>query len=338
MKILLNFRCIMACLAITATFLLQSCNDEQTYDVVGSSVNKIYINTQEWSPINTPKNAFSFSIVHTPVGEFGTVLAKFPVRSTIPMSQSATVVVELDNSLVDAYNKKYGTKCVALPDGVLNINNATATIAEGASLSGDSISVSIDSSKLSLLTEKAYLAPIKLISVSESGSEISSQYNTAYVLVNTSTSRIKANVGSSGMLGALISGYSTWTVTSDITASRYTYSYIFDGSTSTSWRFSGSAVTLVIDMKANKNVSGFRLYAQYATYGYIFSQAKISLSTDNVTFDEVGTSTNSNMAIESGYQYIGFYGAIQARYVKLALTWNNTNYPYICELGVYTVN
>ena len=336
MNISLNFRCIIACLAVIATFSFQSCSDEETYDVIGNPINKIYINTHEWSPVNAQKNLFSFSIVHTPVGDFGDILAKFPIRSTRPMSSSVTVKAELDNSLVDAYNKTYGTKCVALPDGVLDLSKAMATIEERKSLSGDSITVSVDQSKRALLTDKAYLAPIRLVSVSESGSEISSEYSTAYVLITTSTNLIKTNVGSDGMVGSLVSDYSTWTATSDDTPSGGAFSDLFDGSTSSSWDFSSINETIVVDMKENKNVSGFRLYAQYGEWGYNFNKVKISLSDDNISFNEIGTSTNSNMTNESGYQYICFYGSVKARYIKLSLTWMYQWYPSICELGVYT--
>ena len=330
-----NFRWIIACFAVIAALSFQSCSDEKSYDVVGDTANIIYINTQQWSPINSPKNLFSFAVVHTPVGEFGVVKAKFPVNSTKPMSNSVTVSAELDNSLVDTYNKTYGTKCVALPSGILSMSKSNATIAAGKSVSVDSITVSIDSAKLVLLTGSTYLAPISLVSVSESGAEISKVYNTAYVLITTSTSLIKKNVGSSGMLGSLVPNYSAWTVTSDVTPSKYTFSTIFDGSTSTRWQFPSTPVTLLIDMKDTKKVSGFRTFAQYAQYGYIFSQIKVSLSSDNVTFNELGTCTSNDMANESGYQYVGFYGAMDARYIKLTLAWNSSYYPYLCELGVY---
>ncbi|WP_321518610.1 BT_3987 domain-containing protein [uncultured Bacteroides sp.] len=335
MNISLNFRCIIACLATFVALSLQSCSDKETYDVMGNPINKVYINTRDWGPINTPKNSFSFSIVHTPIGDFGDILAKFPIRSTREVSKSITVKAELDNSLVEVYNKTYGTKYVALPDGVLDLSKATSTIERGQSLSSDSITVSADPSKRALLTEKFYLAPIKLSSVSESDCEISSEYNTAYVLITTSTSLIKTNVGSSEMLGSLVTNCSTWTVTSDITPSAGTYSNIFDGSKTTNWRFPSTPVILVIDMKESKKVSGLRLFAQYAQYGYIFNQVNISLSKDNVTYNEIGTSKDNDMTNESGYQYISFYGSVEAQYIKLTLNWKYNYYPWICELGIY---
>jgi len=336
MNISLKFRHIIVCLTIMATSSLLSCSDNESYDVMGDPANKVFINTQQWTPINSPKNAFSFSVVHTPVGDFGDVQAKFPVRSTRPVNESVTIKVELDNSLVDSYNKANGTAYAKLPDGILNMSKNSVIIEKGSYLSADSVQLSIDNSKLAQLTEKAYLAPVKLMSVAGDDCEISSDYNTAYVLITTSVNLIKANVGSTDMTGSLVSDYSAWTVTTDVTPSKGSYSSIFDGSTSTNWRFPSTPVTMTIDMKEVKKISGFKLFSQYGQYGYTFSQVKISLSKDNVSYDEIGTCSESKMNNEGGYQYICFYGGMEAQYIKLTLNWKYSWYPYICELGVYT--
>jgi len=336
MNISLKFRHIIACLTIMATSSLLSCSDNESYDVMGDPANKVFINTQQWTPINSPKNTFSFSVVHTPVGDFGDVQAKFPVRSTRPVDQPVTVKAELDNSLVDSYNKTNNTTYTVLPEGVLNIGNNNVTIEKGSYLSTDSLQVAIDNSKLALLTGKAYLAPIKLASVSGENCEISSEYNTAYVLITTSVNLIKANVGSANMLGLLVSDYSAWTATTNVDPNGGSFTSLFDGSTDYGWEFPSTPVTMVIDMKKVNKVSGFRLFSQYGQWGYTFSQVKISLSKDNVSYDEIGTCSESKMNNEEGYQYICFYGSIDAQYVKLNLNWKYSWYPYICELGVYT--
>lgn len=336
MNISLKFRHILACLIVMAITSLLSCSDNESYDVTGNPINKIFINTQQWAPIDSPLNAFSFTVVHTPVDDFGEVVAKFPVRSTRPVDRSVSIKAELDNSLVDSYNKTNGTTYAKLPDGTLDMSKNSVTIEKGNYLSVDSVVTSIDKSKLALLTSKTYLVPIKLISVSEDDCEISSEYNTAYLIISTSVNRIKANVGSTDMTGALVSDYSTWTVTTDVAATEGTYSNIFDGSTSTSWMFSSTPITMVIDMKKVKKVSGFRMFAQYGQWGWTFSQVKLSLSKDNVSYDEVGNCNEENMTNEDGYQYISFYGSIEAQYIKLNLNWKYSWYPYICELGVYT--
>lgn len=172
------------------TLSLQSCSDKESYDVTGNSANKIYVNTGKGSATNAPKSLYSFKVVQTETGAVGDVHLQYPVRSTRPMSSSVTVKSEVDNSLIAAFNEKYKTTYVAFPDGVFDMSKALANIAQGDYISKDSIEVSIDPSKLSLLTEKAYLAPIRLTSVSSKGAEVSSDYTntTVYLVVNiTST-------------------------------------------------------------------------------------------------------------------------------------------------------
>lgn len=337
MKLSYKFSYLRVCLIALATSSLFSCSKDESYDVTGDSQNKIFINTQQWAPINAPQNTFSFTVVHTPVGDFGDFTAKIPVRSTRPVSSETKVEGSVDNSLVEAYNMAHGTKYAVVPEGVITFANPSVTIAKDTYLSADSIQVGVANDKLKLLTEKAYLVPVKLTSVKGSNCGISKDYSVAYIVITTSVNRIKPNAGSADMVGTLVSDYSTWTATATPGSTSGSVSSIFDGDTDTSWGFSASPVTMVIDMKDVKAVSGFRLFSQYAEYGsyYMFYEVKVALSTDGVTYDELGTCNRSDMASEDGYQYIGFYGGYEARYVKLTIKWN-TWYKSICELGVYT--
>lgn len=339
MKLSYKFSYLRVCLIALATSSLFSCSKDESYDVTGDPQNKIFINTQQWAPINSLPNSFSFSVVHTPVGDFGEFSAKVPVRSTRPVGSETKVMGSVDNSLVESYNKDHGTSYAVLPQDVASSFMVTnsATIAKDGYLSGDSIKVGVANDKLKLLTEKAYMVPVKLTSVSGSNCGISKDYSVAYIVITTSVNRIKPNAGSADMVGTLVSDYSTWTATATPGSTSGSVSSMFDGSTSSSWRFPSSPVTMVIDMKDVKDVAGFRMFSQYAQYGsfYMFSQVKVELSSDDVTYDEVGTCKSGDMVSENGYQYIGFYGSYKARYVKLTLYWNSS-YTRICELGVYT--
>lgn len=335
MKFSSKFRYYNLCLLALSASLF-ACSESDSYDVVGDSQNKLYVNLGAWSPIDAPKNSFAFEVVHTPIGDFGSVAAKFPVKISRPAANDVTAKMEVDNSLVDSYNSLHGTSFAKLPDGVLDLSSATATINKGLYQSLDSVSIAIANNKLALLTEKKYLVPVKISSSTDKSIGISQDNSTTYLVISTSVNRIQSNIGSAKMDGALASSlYSSWTVTTDATPTKGTVANIFDGSTSTNWRFSTTPVTFTIDMKAAQNVTGFRAYCQYANYGYVFGNVDVSLSNDGTTWDYVGKATNSTMANEGGYQYISFYGAYQARYVKLTFSWLYSYYPYICELGVY---
>jgi hypothetical protein len=278
----------------------------------------------------------AFAVVHTPVGDFGNVKAKFPIRSLRAVDNTAKVTAKLDNSLIDAYNTKYATSYVKFPDGTLNVDSLTATILKGQSVGEDSLILSVPSSALSQLTGPGYIAPIRITAISGADGTESEDYGIGYVIVTTSTKLIKANVGSADMLGSLVPDYSAWTASS-ANSGNTDFSSLVDGDTWGGWDFNSSPSTLIIDMKAEKNVTGIRSYSMYAEYGYTFSQVGLSLSTDGTTYTDAGTSSSSDMANESGYQYIGLYGAVKARYLKITYNWTY-NYSWatsIEELGVY---
>ena len=170
--------------AITIGF--QSCSDDDSYDVNGNPKNIVYI-PQETGLVKSKANVFSFKLVHTPDGVKGDVFVKFPVRCTKAAKTDVIVYAELDKTLVEAYNKTNGTTYSAFPDGILDLGKAKSSITSGMYASVDSVTIGVDKSKLALLTEQAYLAPIKLATVSSNNFQVSEQFNTVYVIVTTST-------------------------------------------------------------------------------------------------------------------------------------------------------
>lgn len=328
-----NFRWIIACFAVIAALSFQSCSDEESYDVVGDTANIIYINTQHWNPIKASRNLFSFSIVHTPAGDFGDVLVKYPIRSTKPMSKSVIVKAEMDISLVDTYNKTCGTKYVALPDGVLDVSKAMATIENGKSNSVDSITFSINPSKRALLTASTYLAPVRLVSVSESGAELSKEYNTAYILISTSSTNCYQKPVVSDMVGALVSDRSAWKASFDVN-SYGAISNLFDGNTDSDVYFSSTKSTLTLDLaKAYSSITGLRIHTWEVQYG--LKNINVSSSNDGTNWTLQG---GAALATGNIYQYIKFYSAISSRYIKLEITEWSSSYIDLAEIDVFTNN
>lgn len=338
MNMLLKHKYIYAYLAIMALIAMPSCDDKDTYDVMGDKGNTVFINTQDRNALNTPVNSYSYAVVHTLEGSTSSkpIVAKFPIRTTKPVGNNITIKAEVDNSLIAAFNDANGTAFKPVPDGMIKLNNMATTIVANASMSTDSIWVSVDESKLASLTEKSYLVPIKIASVSDGSLPISASYKTAYIVISTKIVVVKPNVPSTAMLGTLVTDYSAWTVMSDLESNTGTYASMFDNSTTSRWGFAAMPLTIIVDMKAVKNVGGLRLFAYRAASNYTFSNVIVSVSTDAIEYKELGVSTTESMSNESGYQYIGFYETVQARFVKLTLTWRSTSQRGISELGVYT--
>lgn len=173
----------IARLLFLSVLAFYSCQDKDHFDVKGDPYNRIYINIGA-------KNVFTFKVSQTENGAVGNVRAAYPVRSTRPMPNSVNVGIEIDNSLIAAYNEDNQTDYIAFPDGILNLDKASARFDAGSYTSADSIEISIDASKLSLLTEGNYIAPVKLASIANSEVQPASdlERTTIYIVVNSSTS------------------------------------------------------------------------------------------------------------------------------------------------------
>lgn len=315
-------------IVLSLSVSLSSCSDDQKYDVVGDPDNIIYI--------KTPSSQYSFVVVHTPAGDFNNVSAKFPVFSLRGVTDEINVTLEQDNSLIESYNNANGTSYQALPDGLLNIDNSSVPIVQDAVQSEDSVSITVDKTKTTNLTEGVYLVPLRLASLSNNSAKISSNMSSLYILLTVSSSNIRENEGSASMVGTLITDYSEWTGTSS-TSSSGSVANLFDGDEWGGWGFNQSPSTIVLDMQSVKRITGIRALSLYASFNsyYTFDNIKFWLSRDNITFDKIGDQPNSKMANEAGYQYISMYAPVEARYLKLELTWRVPSLSIFSELGIY---
>ncbi|WP_171047916.1 BT_3987 domain-containing protein [Pedobacter xixiisoli] len=333
----INIRFIIVSFLTVSAAVFQSCSKKETYDVTGDTETRIFINSEGRSSLANLKNSFTYAIQHTVEGSTSNadIQAKFPVLSTKPVSSTVTVNAEIDNSLVTAYNAANNVSYEKLPNGFATLTKTSVTIEQGSSISSDQILVSVDPSKFAQLTAPAYLIPIKLSSISSSSAKISTNYQTAYIVINTKEVIVKPNVAATGMFGALVTNYSAWGITASATPNTGVATQMFDNSTTTRWGFATHPLTITADMMETKTIGGLRLFAYRAATGFLFSNVIVSVSNDGVNYTELGTATNSTMVNASGYQYIGLYKTVQARYIRLALTWTSTSQRGISELGVY---
>jgi hypothetical protein len=328
-----NFKWIIACLAVLTTFSLSSCSKDESYDVKGDPSTIIYINIQNWSPVNTPKNTSSFTVYHTPVGELGKVKIQFPVLSTKPVDKAVTVTAGSVDTIVNQYNRTYGTSYTALPSGLLNISKSTATIEQEESISKDSIMISVDSAKLALLTDPTYIAAVQLISTSVSNNTISTDYKTVYVVINRITTNCYQSPILTDMVGALITPRTSWTATMNVIFTNAA-SRLFDNKTTTYILVSpAQACALTVDMASeNTNITGIRLHS-YST-SYLLYTVNVYSSSDGTNWTTQGSGVNLSTA--SPYQYIKFYSPITARYIKLEVTsYKSASYIVLSEFDVY---
>jgi hypothetical protein len=331
--------CLMFC------FLLLSCSKSVTYDITGDPGVKFFMNIP--GPGNSPQNAINVGIVNIPnvAGEGLVNLSttvpdtlKLPVFATKPVSQDVTIGAVLDTSLVAKYNATYKTHYKILPAGILKTDGMTAHIYAGKSTSTDSITITSDITSLNTLTGTSYMAPIRLTTVSnQSVGELASKSaeQVAYVIATVEQRRIKFNALATDALGALLTPRTSWIAT--FNSAPASPGSILDGSNTTYSRWAASPVQVDVDMQAAKNVTGIRLYTSNSST-YIPTQVLVYLSNDGINYDLIGSPLKANLTYATSYNYILFYKAIQARYVRLMLyysTSTSTNNRRLAELDVY---
>lgn len=309
-------------------FIFQSCSKDKAYDVTGSADNMVYMNVHSWSPINAPENSFHFNVTQTGqksiLSDANGITAKFAAQCTHEATTDIQVKFEIDTALIAA-------GYTGLPDGVtLNMDKTVLTIPKGATISNDSITISVDSTKLGLLGVGSYMIPVKISSAA--GAQVSSNLRSVFLIVDVAFSNCVNNATS--IAGTALSGRTGWSATLSTTPSSGTLANMFDGNTRTYWYVNpAAACELTVNMNAvSSNITGIRLNS-YST-SYSLQTMTVYSSTDGITWVSQGNVTLSTAAT---YQYIQFYSAINAQYLKLKITgWKSATYVILSEFDVFT--
>jgi len=333
----------LASLVIVSAFL--SCAKEEEFDVKGDPEVKFFTNSANTG--DAPVNSVSYNVVNIPVATgnglsnlsttFPTTV-KIPVFATKPVSDDVTIGAELDNSLIAKYNEAHGTNYVAFPANFLNTSSLAARIVKGSTTSIDSLNIPVSLTALSTLTEKAYLAPIKLTTVSNKGTGSITNNGDAqvvYVVANMEYRYIRYLGTTADITGTLVTPRTAWTASYAPTPT--TVGSIFDGLTTTFSRWSASPGLLDVNMQEEKNVSAIRLYTTNSAT-LIPTQIDVSVSTDGINYTLVGSPLRANLTYASSYNYIVFYKPIPAKYIRLKLyygTSTNTQNLRVTEFDVY---
>jgi hypothetical protein len=341
-----RFKYVAGCIVVVAS--LFSCKKTVRYDVKGDPIAKFYFNNLASG--NAPQNSLNYAVVNIPDAAGSGLLnlsttlptaVKFPVMSTKPVSENVMVTATVDNSLIDQYNAANNTNYLPFPTGVLTADILSVNILKGETKSVDSISILSNAANLHTLTGKAYMAPIRLTTVSNPGAgEIAANAETkiAYVVVNVEQRQIRFNGTASQALGSLISPRTGWLV--QFTPAPTLTSgggSIIDGSTSSYSRFGTSPVQVDVNLQTVTNVTGIRLYTSNNTT-HTPTQVEVYLSSDGINYTLTGLPLRANLTYASSYNYILFYKSISAQYIRLRLlytTSTNTQNTRVTELDVY---
>lgn len=195
---------------------------------------------------------------------------------------------------------------------------------ENATASADSVKVTL-TGNLSLLTERNYLAPLRIKAESIDASEVMG----AGLCGRSDRDqphprhRIHRRHGRLHRHGPQrVDGPDCGN-----------YANLFDGSTSTSVDFPEQyGNVLNIDMKEPQLVTGLCL-----GYGSVPS-VSIEYSADGETFSQAGTPVAGEYVTGGSRMYAAFYGHIEARYLRLTIGFSSSWSKTLSEIDIYKID
>ena len=266
-------------------------------------------------------------IVKTPVGVFGGVSANFGASIKAAVATDWNNTLEVDNSLIAAYNEKNGTEYSALPENVLSSLQITPNvIAKGQTSSTADIKVSLPDNVAQAL-DKAYIIPLRL-KTTYGDKTYQEDNDVVYILIDVSETLI--NDDATEVKGTAVTGM---TCIEAVNLNK-------DAFATSNWSFlqQSDNASFVVDLGATKNVSSILISSS------AMNNAKIELSADNSSWTVVGnTSEHSGPSVSSGwYSYTAYvlYGAVSARYVRVTMSLDTNYWGWFynyCRLEAFNV-
>lgn len=266
-------------------------------------------------------------IVKTPVGVFGGVSANFGASIKAAVATDWNNTLEVDNSLIAAYNEKNGTEYSALPENVLSSLQITPNvITKGQTSSTANIKVSLPDDIAQAL-DKSYIIPLRL-KTTYGDKTYQEDNDVAYILIDVSESLI--NDDATEVKGTAVTGM---TCIEAVNLNK-------DAFATSNWSFlqQSDNASFVVDLGATKNVSSILISSS------AMNNAKIELSADNSSWTVVGnTSEHSGPSVGSGwYSYTAYvlYGAVSARYVRVTMSLDTNYWGWFynyCRLDAFNV-
>lgn len=280
------------------------------------------------------RNRFTGKIVHHSVyGSLASLYASFDVRATEANADGFSVKAEVDNSLVDDFNSKYGTSYASLAPSYIGISGSPCKIAAGALVSESNVSVALKGNFSTLTNAEGYVVPIRLTA---SGLVTSQGKGVVYIIVNVSESsaEIQDNFDYRSISGNIVEDRTAWEIIDcnrDDLNMNYSkeYSSLLDGDLNTFvYPNSGKPVSFTVDLGKEYDMTGLRISGR-EYFGNVSNPQSIEIQTslDNSAYQEVGTATQSDatMAIEKPSVYVSFYAPKKARYVKILANYGYSN-------------
>ncbi len=291
-----------------------SCDEDETYDFPGDPYNRVYMQDK----------STGYKIVQTPISTLSNVDFKTSLKCTQKASEDIKATVEIDNSLIEAYNAENGTNYEAMPTSAILIENATMTIPAGGMAAVDTLRLTLtnDETELgSLNSENGYIIPLSIGTTMGGDSQASSNIYTNYLIVTVTEDNVNHEAVESDITGALVVDQTNWTASTNGSISSWNspIDAIFDGAMSTYFYISSSSEDLHLDINMGKaytfNAITFYYgydYGSWGRYEYdgLLEGMTIYISSDGLKWDSVGE-------VSSPSKFCVFYAPITTQYIRI---------------------
>lgn len=274
-------------------------------------------------------NVFAGTLTHhTVAGPISGVNVAFNVQTTISSPSGFEVGVEVDNSLVSAYNAAHGTSYAAMESQYVSLANVPCLIPAGANKSTDQVIVTLQGDLSSLTNANGYVIPLRL--QAPSGAVVSDSRGVVYVTVDVETSSeiFRTNFSASNIEGSPVADRSGWKIIACDTEGIHTgtYDLLFDGDEASYIRTWGGPVSFTVDMGQAYDMTGM-YFVSRSDYGakYAPNEVMIEYSLDGSVYEMLGTPSRSagSISVALPSAYIALYGSQKVRYLRINATYGS---------------
>lgn len=290
-----------------------ACSDEKEYDFPGDPYNRVYMND----------NSGSYKIVQTPISTVSNLSYETIVKCTQKPTEKIKVKVEVDNSMIGAYNEKNGTNYEALPSSALLFENSEMNILAGDMQSEDTLRLRLteDESVLKTLnSQDGYIIPLRLTKTEGGNSQISTNIYYSYIRITVTEDNINHDATVGDIKGTLVEDQTGWSATTNATVYSYyqPLTYLFTTATSSyCYLYGVPVIQLDIDMGKPYTFDGVRLQRSSGTNSFA-SGMIIYTSDDGISWKSVGTLTKAST-------FVAFYAPITSRYIRITKSSGTTS-------------
>lgn len=312
-----------------------ACSDDETYDVYGNPDNRVYIQD----------NSRAYKIVQTPISTVDNVDFKWVPRSSNKATGTIKVKVEVDNSLISAYNEEHGTEFEALPANAVVVENSEMTILAGEMVVSDTVNVKLteDASILSTLkSEKGYIIPLRLVSAEGANSRLSTnRVSPSFLTITVTEDNMNHEATQYNGAGTLVADQSGWTVATNGSVSSWydPINAIFDGNYETSTYITNTSGELQLDIDMGKACSFDGIKMTYQGYDSSWNYVEVGafVSGMTVSISDNGTDWKSQGEIHNDTEVCAFYAPLTARYIRVTVPNAGGWYGATLQCGVFNI-